>query len=241
MLAPKMHERYAFPGVFMLIMFVASMPTNKNMIMYGLFSLSQFFDIAWVLFIYEKNAGMYYKSPVISVASIINLALFIWCMYISWKAVSDGDKSAKVSSAKTYIKKPFRLSEKPQKLAIFDICAIFVITAVYGAVAFYKLGDKYAPETETELCQNTIQVDLGREQEISKTAFFLGARDTNGSRNLTFSYFDNDGTAVREDIITDGSVFHWEMRENPVTARYVIISTNCIGSETDFSDRLYLK
>lgn len=241
MLAPKMHERYAFPGVFMLIMFVASMPTDKNVLMYGLFSLSQFFNIAWVLFVYEKDAGMYYKSPIISDASIINLALFIWCMYTSWQAVSDGDKSAKVPSAKIYMKKPFRLSEKPQKLVLFDICTILVITAVYGAVAFYKLGDKYAPKTETELCQNSIQVDLGREQEISKTAFFLGARDINESRNLTFSYFDNDGTAVSEDVITDGSVFHWEIRENHVTARYVIISTNCMGSDTDFSDRLYLK
>ena len=88
-------------------------------------------------------------------------------MYTSWQAVSDGDKSAKVPSAKIYMKKPFRLSEKPQKQVLFDICTILVITAVYGAVAFYKLGDKYAPKTETELCQNSIQVDLGREQEIS--------------------------------------------------------------------------
>ncbi len=53
MLSPKMHERYAFTGIFMLIMMIAIAPRNRNLILYGLFSLAQFFNIAWVLFIYE--------------------------------------------------------------------------------------------------------------------------------------------------------------------------------------------
>ncbi len=80
-LAPKMHERYAFPAIFMLIMLIALMPTDKNMLMYGLFSLSQFFNLAWVLFIYEQDTGRYFKSPVIVIASVINLLIFWGCIY----------------------------------------------------------------------------------------------------------------------------------------------------------------
>jgi Gpi18-like mannosyltransferase len=93
MLSAKMHERYAFPGIFMLIMALASVPSNKNAILYGLFSLSQFFNIAWVLFVYESNPSKYFKSPIIIIASIINIILFGWgCLQVC-KATSTKHKN----------------------------------------------------------------------------------------------------------------------------------------------------
>ena len=85
MLAPKMHERYAFPGIFVLIMLLSAFPTNKNFGLYGLFSLLQFFNIAWVLFVYETDPGKYFKSTTISVASVINLVMFGWAVYEAYK------------------------------------------------------------------------------------------------------------------------------------------------------------
>lgn len=248
MLAPKMHERYAFPGMFMLIMLVGACPTGKNFLFYGLYSLSQFFNIAWVLLVYETDTGKYFKSPVIAVASIINLAVFAWMAYTATKKteavvpkkVQEKPKSAPKKTVKQQIRS-FRLSEKLVKITAFDICAIIVITAVYSCVAFYKLGDKFAPQTSAEILQNSITVDLGEERNISKTAFFLGARNLEKERNLTFTYLDSNKQTVKEDINESGAVFIWTIRDGiDAKARYVTITSNGTENPTDPSDRVYL-
>lgn len=231
MLSVKMHERYAFPGIFMLIMAVAVSPTTKNMLTYGLFSMSQFFNIAWVLFVYETDTSAYYKSPVIIVASIINLLLFAWVIYGTRK------KTRPPAKVKTKQTPTLKMSEKLVRITAFDISAMLVITALYSGVAFYKLGNKFAPETYTQISTQPITIDFGKEQEVSSTAFYLGARQLESNRNITLSYLDNDGISVYNDIIDDGSVFVWTFREeNPVTARYVEISTN--SDETIYLNEL---
>ena len=240
MLSAKMHERYAFPGIFMLIMALASVPSNKNAILYGLFSLSQFFNIAWVLFVYESDPSKYFKSPVIIAASVINIILFGWVCSQAYKETSTKHKAVGVQKkSQPYT---FRLSEKAAKITAIDICIMLVITVIYSCVAFYKLGDKYAPQTETSLCGNTVSIDLGKEQEISQTAFFLGARQLESDRNIILSYLDNNGISVYNDIIEEGSVFTWTMRENEdIKARYIEVSTNCVKNSSDPTNDVYLK
>ena len=248
MLAPKMHERYAFPGMFMLIMLVGACPTGKNFLFYALYSLSQFFNIAWVLLVYETDTGKYFKSPVIEVASVINLAIFAWAAYEAVKKTESVVPQKVQQNFKPAPKKivkeqagGFRLSEKLVKITAFDICAIIVITAVYSCVAFYKLGDKLAPQTSAELLENSITVDFGEERNISKTAFFLGARNLEEGRNLTFTYLDSNKETVKEDINDSGSVFIWTICDGIDTnARYVTITSNCAENPTDPSDRVYL-
>ena len=240
MLSAKMHERYAFPSIFMLIMVLASVPSDKNALLYGLFSLSQFFNIAWVLFIYEDNPSKYFKSPVIIVASIINLVLFGWVCYQVCRKKNTESKPVRISNQSKEHR--FRLSEKTVKIATIDICIMLAITIVYGCVAFYKLGDKYAPQTETSLRGNTVSIDLGKEQEISQTAFFLGARQLEPDRNIILSYLDNNGVSVYNDVIEDGSVFVWTVRENTaIKARYIEVSTNCEAKPSDPTNDVYVK
>ena len=258
MLAPKMHERYAFPGIFMLIMLVGACPVTKNFLFYGLYSLSQFFNIAWVLLVYETNTGKYFKSPVIAVASVINLVLFAWMAYTATKkteTVVPQKVQQKPEPKKTVQEKTksepkktlksqsggFRLSEKLVKITAFDICAIIAITAVYSCVAFYKLGDKVAPQTSAEILHNSITVDFGEEKNISKTAFFLGARNLEERRQLTFTYLDSNKQTVKEDVNESGAVFVWTIREGiDANARYVTITSNATENPTDPSDRVYL-
>ena len=248
MFAPKMHERYAFPGIFMLIMLLGSCPNRKNFLLYGLFSLSQFFNIAWVLLVYETDTGKYFKSPVIAIASVINLLLFAWTAYESAKKTeSELPEKSQVRSKSKPVKNPktqtvgFRLSEKLVKITAFDICAIIVITAVYSCVAFYKLGDKVAPQTYAEVSRNGITVDFGREQDISKTAFYLGARNLETERNLTFTYLDDNKNTIKKDTVDSGSVFCWSIREGiEVNARYITVTSNNTETYDDPSDKVYL-
>ncbi len=240
MLAPKMHERYAFIGVFMLIMLIAVLPTDKNMLMYGLFSLSQFFNIAWVLFIYETDPGAYFKSPAVAVASFINLIIFGWCVYNTLKLQSDrkpADKPQSLSLSRNKV----RLTQQLVKITAFDMAAMLVITAVYGCVAFYRLGNRYAPETELILNNSGVTVDLGDDTDISKTAFFLGTRELSETRTIEISYIDSNGEEVYNDSITDGSVFTWTIRDNSeISARYARISTNSAEADVYLRELCFL-
>ena len=252
MFSVKMHERYAFPAIFMLIMAVAVAPNIKNAIMYGLFSLSQFFNIAWILFVYEKDPNEYFKSPIIVIASIINIILVIVFAYIIKKeyvevrndemVIPEKKKETPVEKVMIPEKPKMRLSEKLEKITLFDIVAIAVITAVYAGIAFYNLGSRYAPQTETVISDGAVTVDLGGEKTVSETAFFLGARQLKDEKALSFSYYDNNNNLVKEETVSKGSVFVWTMLEDTdVRARYVKVSTDAVPKESDPTDKIYLK
>lgn len=254
MLAIKMHERYAFPGMAMLMLALIAVPNTANFTMYGLFSLSQFFNSAWVLFIYQKDINYYFRSPVVTVASVINILISALCViYIQRYCVNYNEKTV-VSKIKTVAKKTvstsknnakqkkesfsFRLTEKFDKLNRFDVIVMCVVGVIYAVIALYNLGNMYAPETETVISDGEVTVDLGSEQEIAKTEFYLGARQLTEERDLKFTYYDEDMNVVFEDDNTSGSVFCWTMRDINKSARYVSISTKTVTTD---KEQLFLK
>lgn len=246
MLSVKMHERYAFPAIAMLLMVLVSAPTTKNFIGYALFSMSQFFNIAWILFIYEQNPGAHFKSATVTVASLLNIILFGWMIYEYYNSTKNSETPKKKinvnKTEKSSGKFKFQLSEKATKIAVIDIVAILIISVVYGVIAFHNLGNKYAPQTEMVITDTPVTVDFGKETEVSDLAFYLGARQLHDERNLNFGFFDENKAPVHNETYSDGSVFVWNYKTIPtVKARYVVISTNHRASETDPSELLYLR
>lgn len=258
MLAIKMHERYAFPGLFMLMFALISVPNTKIFSMFGLFSLSQFFNTAWILFIYEQDINKYYRSPVVTAASMINIGLMIFFIYVIQKECVGYKESARVdiksksksSNAQQHTSRKtnnvlhgsacLRLTEKLPKLGKADIIAIAAISLVYAVIALYNLGNMYAPETETVISKgDTVMIDLGSEKNISEQKFFLGARQLEQERNLEFRYLDTNKNTVKTIEKESGSVFCWTTDDVDVNARYVQISTNATG-ESD-SEFVYIK
>ena len=162
MMAIKMHERYAFPGIIMLMFALIAVPTTKNFIMYGLFSLTQYFNMAWILFIYQDDINKYFRSPVVAAASVINILFSVFCIYtiqketVHYKEPVKKNNTAKNGSAP--VKKPQKLYRVVQsistskvfpKIVKADIIIIAAISVVYGVIALYNLGNTYAPQTET--------------------------------------------------------------------------------------------
>ncbi len=246
MLAVKMHERYAFPGMAFLLLALIAVPNTKSFLMYGLFSLSQFFNTAWILFIYQQDINHYFRSPVVTVASLINVILSVAFVYIIQKDCVHYSEptAAKINKGQPQKKKQpvkkisgsgftFRVSEKFAPITRFDIIAIAAIGVVYSIIALYNLGNMYAPETETVISDGAVTVDLGSEKEIAKTEFYLGPRQLEEDRNLVFTYYDENMNVVLEDNNTSGSVFCWTMRDTEATARYVRISTDLVSSKDE--------
>ncbi|MCD8180566.1 MAG: glycosyltransferase family 39 protein [Firmicutes bacterium] len=243
MLSTKMHDRYAFPAMILLLMAFITTEDRDDYTLYSAVTLSQFFNTAWVLFIYETDINKYFKSPVINAASFVNIAIFIYMIYItqkhyvnySPKAAAVSAKSAK-SGKKSSVKYAppaapkkqfhFSLSAVFPKITRIDVIAMIVITAVYSGIALYDLGDMHAPESEYMVSDGEVTLDLGDDYSISKYKFFLGSYELGEERALTLTMTTSDNIETYSQTITDGSVFHWEEKDISAEARYITLSTN---------------
>jgi dolichyl-phosphate-mannose-protein mannosyltransferase len=249
MTSVKMHERYAFGAVIMLLFALIEKPSSRKFNIYTLVSLSQFFNMAWILFVYSKDINYYFRSPVVAVASIINIAIFAFFVWIIQKECIEGKELKKnvYKTAETHDKtvdtKNVRLAVTSSKVKITgkDIIIMVVITAVYAGIALYNLGNSYAPQTETVISDNAVTVDLGEEKNVFKTQFYLGARELSEERPLVFTFLDDNENEVLEDYVDSGSVFAMTERETEVKARYVVISAPGESKKSDPTDKLYLR
>lgn len=85
MLSVKMNERYAFAVMMYLLLAYIEKPSKNNALSYMLITLSQFFNIAWVLFIFEQDFYKYYPSKWICLYSAINVVIFAYVIYVALK------------------------------------------------------------------------------------------------------------------------------------------------------------
>lgn len=250
MFGVKQHERYAFTGIIMLLYTLVLVPNTKNFAMYGLFSLSQFFNTAWALFGYE-NTMTYVRSSTVITASVINLIMCIVFVHIIQKDCVNFDAHIPTKDVKQSGRKPtkksvqtsieFAVSEKKQKLTKFDILFVVGVMAVYSAIALYNLGNMFAPQSETAVTNSGIVIDFGEEKEIKKTEFYLGARHLYDGRNLEMEFRDGSNNVVKTHTATSGDVFDWTITDLTVNARYVKLSTNYIIPEDDPTSGVYLR
>lgn len=244
MLSTKMHDRYAFPTMLLLLLAFLTTESFEDYLLYLLISISQFFNTAWVLFIYEQDINKFFKSPVIVIASIINIAIFVYMIYVTQnkyinytpevKAVAE-EKTEK--SKKTAEAKPVSRENAPKrsidltmrsifaKITRADIIAMAVITAVYMGVALYDLGDTKAPETEVSIAESNVSIDLGKDTDISKIKFFLGSYELNENRAIDAVFTNSDGTVVKTERYNSGAVFYWSEKDINARARYISLST----------------
>lgn len=82
MLSVKMNERYAFCAILLFLIYFIETPNKETAAIYGLISCSQFYNIAWILFIFEQDFYKWYPSKWIWFYSWINVVIFIYVMYL---------------------------------------------------------------------------------------------------------------------------------------------------------------
>ncbi|MCH5211945.1 MAG: phospholipid carrier-dependent glycosyltransferase [Oscillospiraceae bacterium] len=135
----------------------------------------------------------------------------------------------------------FVTSAPKLKLSKWDFIIMAVIVIIYGLIALYNLGDKFAPQTEVELSSEEITADLGEMKNISKTSIYLGARHLDDSRAIDIKFYDDNNREVSSSRVSSGSVFCWNVTNTNVNARYVSFSTQNVRSQTDPTDNIYVK
>lgn len=214
-LAVKMHERYAFPTMLLLLAgFILDRSNKKAKLAYLLVTATQIINTGHVLF-YTLDG----KSPTSNelltarVAGFVAVAVFAWLLYTTYKMCT--------------FKKAERVSpEKDYKIRRNDVIAILSLTAVYSAIALFNLGNMFAPETKVKLINETKTFALDENNGISRMKFFLGEYHIHDGNTLKIELNNTAGENVYETVIDSANVFYWsEYKFNIPEATELVLST----------------
>lgn len=225
-----MHERYAFAAMPLILLAFSHSKSFKDYMAYILVTASHFFNYAWVLFIYETDINKFFRSPVINIASAVNIAIFIYFAYniIKRKKVSVPDFITAPKKPKI-IKPEDRISttKKIGKIDKIDVIVMAAITVIYSVVAFANLGDMHAPETKYTL-NNTVTLDLGETKSIKEVNFFIAPPNLDDNRNINVVGLDENLNQVTNTSHGNGAVYVYDWTPIAINnnIKYIQISSN---------------
>lgn len=235
-LSVRMHERYVYPALALLLLCYAARPRKKLYLAYIFLALGSFCNMAHVMIYYDpQNFERMEAFPIytggIMVAFLIYLVYLAVTEYAGY--VSDSEESMKIARDVLPETKEDRsiiqASEHFSKLKKNDLICMAVITLVYAVVAFTNLGNKSAPTTGYSAVEKgAIVLDFGEEVNIGGIWNFLGYQN---NPKYLISYTSNPDTGWTELFSTEqpwdaGSVFCWNETDVNITGRYVWIAAN---------------
>lgn len=239
-LSVRMHERYIYPAIVLLLLCYAVRPRKSTYIGYGILSTVIFLNIAHSMVYFDPN-NFDRTATIPIVMSIGMMAAFVYICYLALQTrreyISDEDELSRIREELLMSEKKEKKEEKNcikksktlGKIVKFDLIAMAVITVVYAIVAFVNLGDHKAPETEySYVDQGETVFDFGQEVQISKIWNFLG--NENNPKYFVYSANDLNGIWTENLNVSNpmdaGSVFSWNSTDVEITARYVKIAAS---------------
>ncbi|MDO4166652.1 MAG: glycosyltransferase family 39 protein [Eubacteriales bacterium] len=226
LLSVRMHERYIFPALVLLLLAYAMRP--KKLILFGYMAVSalSFLNMGYVEFIYDLN-NFNAKEPATLWISFGMLVFFGYLIFVAVtqyhgyvsdqefkKIPSSGGVPSKKhgSQAKKSNKQKKKSAITPSaavvKMVKADWIALGIIVVVYAVVAFVRLGNMHAPTTPYSIVeQGDVILDLGETKEIGQIWDYLGYQN-NPKYNLEYTEDLNSGwTSLYQDAQNeDGSV-----------------------------------
>ena len=218
MLSVKMHERYAFCAMALILLGFCYQNQRKNFLLYIFLTVSQVVNVAWILFVYDKDTSKYYQSAFVYIASFVNVVIFVY-MIICLIKNADSRLFAP-PPINNYIK-----SEKKITVTRKDVVLIAVITAVYSVIALFNLGSREAPETgEYMESGDEIIIEFDKMYDISKFCLFNGVKPIDEDNILKVSLYDENNQFLKAFELDDCEVFVWHFQPvEGLWTRYVKI------------------
>ena len=234
----RMHERYLFPAIVLLLFAFITRPNRKTFVAYTVFTVGLFYNMVYVYLTYpEEFSWEDVPSRLISFGLIAAFVYFIVIIYQVYYKSSGIPEKKQVMIAKDngklvtqQPKKQLTIEPtKPStKILRLDFTIMIIVTCVYALFALHDLGYQYAPETQWESNQTGSQIvlDLGKDTDIAKLTFYSGnyenrrytvqVRDSELEDWTTLSSTEDDTTKF-----TMCSVFRWDSWEINQSARYI--------------------
>lgn len=208
--AAKMHERYGYAAIILLAVGCAVSGRRENYLAALLFGVTQFINVAYVLFYYD--AGTYAasgQSTVAAVMGIFGVAAALAVIYATLKMTG-----FRIPEKKKKRKAAFAVTKSAPKIPITrcDICVIAVLAAVYGAAALWDLGDMRAPQNGvTVTAEERFEINAANGAE--KMRLYLGPYHISENNRLTVNFYDESGEIAASRVFENGSVFCWNEYE----------------------------
>ncbi len=252
----RMHERYLFPVMIMLLFTYIHNQEKEYLKSYGILSCCHFANVFWVLYYYDPSHYSAKSFGILSLSSFTVLGgLFLYrTIYLSAKgrltsltAHTGKASSAKLSGANALQKRrdtdfqlacPPQASRKPMGFTKVDFYLILGLSLFYGIFALTNLGVTKAPTTELSFPYNTfLELDAENGQSISHIYWYLLNEQDITCRLETKTSPDEDWTYVQDIELAD--VFEWEyitLAEPAASVRITNITENAVVGELVLTD-----
>ena len=175
----RMHERYMFPGLLLLMLAYVLRPSRLLFLCYAGFSVMHFYNTADVLFFYDPS-NYDRHSPVILFVSAGMLACWGILFYAARqlygkKCVYNEEEMARDTALLAFLDETVgkkgmapQPSRKASPLKTADFICMAAITLVYACFALYDLGDRQAPVTAYDMTQSqSLEFDFGTDVPVS--------------------------------------------------------------------------
>lgn len=216
----RMHERYMYPGLMLLLLYCIYRPNKSTYLCYAGFSILHFYNTAHVLFHYDPN-NYNAKAPVI-IATSAGMVLFICFFYYKIAGqLMHPDKAAEIWLQDTEQTRhnsifdkcfgplPPLPSAKDIVITRTDLLLMATITLLYSSFALYDLGDHTAPVTAYDMQQGeSIILDFGEHQSPATLSYYIAPWH---DRTFTLEGKQNlNDTWVASGEITLANVFTWQ-------------------------------
>ncbi|MCH5268545.1 MAG: glycosyltransferase family 39 protein [Lachnospiraceae bacterium] len=257
LLSVRMHERYIFPAIILVLFAYAMRPRREMAYLYTALASLAFMNMAHVEFYYDPT-DFDTKGLVLLLISAGMVAMFGYMVYIAFtlyhgnvsekelagqtqRAVSlkqrkQSLRAARNAAARESKKAPkITPTRKMSKFGRVDIIGMIAVTAVYGIVAFVRLGNMSAPETSYSLVeQGEVVLDFGTRETISTLWNYLGYENNphyhiEYTEDLSYGWTSYEMGIPDEDENAQnywdaGSVFCWNSVALNIETRYLRIT-----------------
>lgn len=225
MLSVRMHERYMFPALVLLLAAFIYRPRKELFYLFGGLSLVHFYNTVHVYYFYDYQ-NFDSKAPVpifiagASVLVFLLLAYWAFSLYSGKAAQDEENPASSMAEEKTGVT-GFQPSKAWEKLGWQDFLIMGVLLVIYSAIALYDLGHRGAPETEWEFKEagESILLDFGQDVDFSQLSYFLGSFEGRQFRMEISSEPDGGFENLGEFAMDD--VFAWAAADIQQYGRYL--------------------
>lgn len=248
----RMHERYLYPGLALLLFACLYRPVKSVWLCYGAFSLLHFYNTAYVLIFYDPGHYDPRAPLLLTVSAGMVLAVFLLHRFalpqyfsaaqdpVPASSHPDGILPDTHSGSNPYAPRPSRMHRPPGRTDLFLMAAI---TLAYGCFALYDLGDAAAPESPYDMaCGDTITLHFEPErpgQEVSSMAGYI-APEHNRNFILDIKGRDDQDWAVGAQDISLDNVFTWQeipLDQSGIDLRLTLADSSACLLELVFLDQ----
>ncbi len=227
MFTTKMHERYFFVSIPLLLIVFIYMREKFMLLLYALFSSTFLMNVIDIIYVSLNDNKYELIKYSLIIFSTLNVIITIILIVLIFKETSREPKIVIEAKPKPLIRFDINnivleKTEKPEKITRTDLIYIAALTLTYAIIAYINLGNTYSPQTRYDNFEKDsyITFELEEAQKIKKIQYFLGPR----TERKIFVEVSEDGQVwtVSPEIKLE-PVFAWKEFDVNLEGKYVRI------------------